>query len=48
MRERKCIKFIEECHLLGCHHVVLVGNDVSEECIASAFRMKTTNKVKTC
>jgi hypothetical protein len=33
----------EECHLLGCHRVVLVATDVSEELIASIFRVKTIN-----
>jgi hypothetical protein len=34
----------EESHLLGCRCVVLVGTDISEECIASIFRLETTNK----
>jgi hypothetical protein len=30
-----------------CRHVVLVGIDVSEKCIASNFREKTINELKT-
>jgi hypothetical protein len=37
----------EECHLLVCLHVILVRTDVLEERIASIFRVRRMNEIRT-